>query len=379
MSGLASCVQPQTYSGPDSATAAVSGSCSDQAGNVRNASFGLKYDATAPPDDRDARLVPPDANGWYNRAHSGQLHWRRCNFRRRQRATRPRPTRGPTPRRPPGQRLVPRQRREQRRGAPSRSKYDATAPQVTAAPSRPANGAGWYSAPLTVSFSGGDATSGRRLVRCHEELLRPGQRHGRGRRHLPRPGRERRQRVVRAQVRRDGPVTDRGARRAQPNANGWFNAPLTVSFAGHGRNLAARLLRRRQGLLRARHRGAPVSGICRDKAGNSARRRTRSSTTRRRRRRRRQPPASRTQPAGTPRRSRSASPPQTRLRRSTRAMRRRAIRVLTSARPRSPAPAATRPATRPRPVSLSSTTPPPRQRRPRRPGSRTPPAGTGPR
>ena len=38
--------------GTDSATAAVPGSCSDQAGNVRNASFGLKYDATAPQTNR---------------------------------------------------------------------------------------------------------------------------------------------------------------------------------------------------------------------------------------------------------------------------------------------------------------------------------------
>jgi len=37
-----------TYSGPDSATAAVKGSCTDIAGNVGKASFALKYDATKP-------------------------------------------------------------------------------------------------------------------------------------------------------------------------------------------------------------------------------------------------------------------------------------------------------------------------------------------
>ena len=75
MSGLASCVQPQNYSGPDSATAAVAGNCSDQAGNVRNASFGLKYDATAPQATASPGR-PADENGWYN-PHFRLVHGRR--------------------------------------------------------------------------------------------------------------------------------------------------------------------------------------------------------------------------------------------------------------------------------------------------------------
>lgn len=47
-SGIASCTSP-SYSGPDSATASVSGICTDNAGNTSApASFALKYDATAP-------------------------------------------------------------------------------------------------------------------------------------------------------------------------------------------------------------------------------------------------------------------------------------------------------------------------------------------
>jgi len=66
-SGLASCSQP-TFSGPDSATAAVSGTCRDKAGNTSApSSFGLKYDATAP--SVTAKLArAADANGWYNHA-----------------------------------------------------------------------------------------------------------------------------------------------------------------------------------------------------------------------------------------------------------------------------------------------------------------------
>jgi hypothetical protein len=46
-SGLAGCSSAQ-YGGPDNGEAAVAGSCTDVAGNVTAASFGLKYDATAP-------------------------------------------------------------------------------------------------------------------------------------------------------------------------------------------------------------------------------------------------------------------------------------------------------------------------------------------
>jgi hypothetical protein len=47
VSGVAACTQA-TYGGPDNLSAAVAGSCSDRAGNVAAASFGLKYDNTPP-------------------------------------------------------------------------------------------------------------------------------------------------------------------------------------------------------------------------------------------------------------------------------------------------------------------------------------------
>jgi hypothetical protein len=45
--GIADC-PAVTYGGADSATASVTGTCRDQAGNSANRTFGLKYDATAP-------------------------------------------------------------------------------------------------------------------------------------------------------------------------------------------------------------------------------------------------------------------------------------------------------------------------------------------
>jgi hypothetical protein len=64
-SGIASCTSA-TYSGPDSGSAAVSGTCRDNAGNVSApASFGLRYDTTAPSVTATPSR-PPDANGWYS-------------------------------------------------------------------------------------------------------------------------------------------------------------------------------------------------------------------------------------------------------------------------------------------------------------------------
>jgi hypothetical protein len=68
-SGIQACTPQQTYQGPDSASAAVAGFCSDWAGNATSLAFGLRYDETAP----TLTAVPsraPDSNGWYTHALS---------------------------------------------------------------------------------------------------------------------------------------------------------------------------------------------------------------------------------------------------------------------------------------------------------------------
>src|SRR5512133_1496088 len=47
-SGVASCSSAQNYEGPDGVFAAVTGTCTDNAGNVGLGSLALKYDSTAP-------------------------------------------------------------------------------------------------------------------------------------------------------------------------------------------------------------------------------------------------------------------------------------------------------------------------------------------
>jgi hypothetical protein len=65
VSGIAGCSSP-TYAGGDSASAAVTGTCTDGAGNTASATVSLKYDAT-PPSVTPAVDRPPDAKGWYRK------------------------------------------------------------------------------------------------------------------------------------------------------------------------------------------------------------------------------------------------------------------------------------------------------------------------
>src|SRR5919106_3152176 len=67
LSGIDTCTT-KTYEGPDSATASLAGTCTDDAGNVSAPlGFGLPYDATAPIVTGGQPGRSADLNGWYNR------------------------------------------------------------------------------------------------------------------------------------------------------------------------------------------------------------------------------------------------------------------------------------------------------------------------
>jgi hypothetical protein len=59
-SGIAGCDPAANYSGPDNASASVSGSCTDNAGNSASGTFAFQYDATAPTINHS---LSPAANG----------------------------------------------------------------------------------------------------------------------------------------------------------------------------------------------------------------------------------------------------------------------------------------------------------------------------
>jgi hypothetical protein len=65
LSGINSCTSG-SYAGPDSASARITGSCTDFAGNRASGAYDLRYDTTAPTAEAKTDRKP-DANGWYNR------------------------------------------------------------------------------------------------------------------------------------------------------------------------------------------------------------------------------------------------------------------------------------------------------------------------
>jgi len=156
-SGIASCTSA-SYGGPDSATASVSGTCRDNAGNVSAAgSSALKYDATpttlSPSADRS-----PDGNGWYN--HSVTVTFAGSDATSGiGSCTAPTAYAGPdTSSASVAGSCVDNAGNRSTGSLPL--KYDGTAPTATAAPARLPDDRGWYTRPVAVAFSGSDALSG---------------------------------------------------------------------------------------------------------------------------------------------------------------------------------------------------------------------------
>jgi hypothetical protein len=266
MSGLASCVGPQSYSGPDNAAAAVVGSCADQAGNVRNASFPLKYDATAPQASASPGR-PADGNGWYNHAFAVTFAATdatsgigSCDAAKTYSA--------PDSASASLSGTCLDGAGNQSAAASFGFKYDATAPLSTAAPSRQPNGNGWYRAPLSVGFAATDGLSGFDSCDAAKTYSGPDA----GSASLSGSCRDRAGNVGAASfpLKYDATAPQTGATPTrQPNGNGWYNAPLSVSFVGTD------ALSGLDSCDAARNYSGPdvvsgaLSGTCLDKAGNA--------------------------------------------------------------------------------------------------------------
>jgi hypothetical protein len=155
-SGIASC-QQLSYNGPDSATASVSGTCRDVAGNVSAPfSFALKYDAT-PPSANANPARDPDAGGWYNHpvsvsfggsdATSGIDSCTSASYGGPD-------TSGTTISGSCSDKAG------NTANASATLQYDSTAPSVKLALGRAPDGNGWYNHPVAATASGSDSASG---------------------------------------------------------------------------------------------------------------------------------------------------------------------------------------------------------------------------
>jgi hypothetical protein len=157
MSGIASCTS-LTYSGPDSASASVTGTCTDNAGNVSTSkTLSFQYDATAP-GVSPAPGRAADANGWYN--HPVDVAFQGSDSVSGVDSCTSASYSGPDN----DSASVAGTCRDKAGNTASGSfalRYDATPPAApTGTADRPPDSNGWYNHRLAVTFADSDATSG---------------------------------------------------------------------------------------------------------------------------------------------------------------------------------------------------------------------------
>ena len=156
-SGIASC-SSTTYSGPDTTSGSVGGTCRDNAGNLSApGGYALKYDAT-PPVVSASAARPADVAGWFN-------HPVAVSFSGTDGGSGLDSCTGAVTYAGPDARAasVPGSCVDQagNRGTASYTfEYDATPPAATGKLSRSPDDRGWYTHPVTAEFAGTDALSG---------------------------------------------------------------------------------------------------------------------------------------------------------------------------------------------------------------------------
>jgi large repetitive protein len=263
VSGLDSCVAPQSYSGPDAGAVSVTGTCRDQAGNTTARSFGLKYDATAP----SVTATPgraTDSNGWYNHAltvsftgSDGTSGLDKCAA--------PQTYSGPD-----GNASVNGNCQDKAGNLTPVSlplKYDATGPNVTAAPARGPGANGWYNQQVAVSFTGVDATSGLDSCVAPQTFSGPDS----GAASVSGTCRDQAGNTTAKSfgLKYDAtpPVVTAKAGRG-PDANGWFNHGVAVSFQGSDALSGLVSCDGPVNYVGPDSAAAAVSGTCVDEAGN---------------------------------------------------------------------------------------------------------------
>lgn len=264
-SGLAGC-SGGTYSGPDSASASATITCSDNAGNsASGTSASFKYDDTGPSVSGAAPARAPDANGWYNRPVA-------VSFTATDNLSGLAGCSTVTYAGPDGAgAAVPSSCTDVAGNGSTGSatiNYDGTPPSVNGSPDRGADSNGWYSRPVSVGFSGGDGTSGLAGCSGGGTFSGPdgvGTVSGSCTDNAGNTG------TGSVQIRYDSTAPDVRALAPTrpPDAAGWFNKPVELGFDGvdAGSGVAS--------CSRTTYSGpdsatASVTGTCTDHAGHTS-------------------------------------------------------------------------------------------------------------
>jgi hypothetical protein len=264
MSQLHGCDPPVTYTGPDTASATVTGSCRDVAGNVASASLPLRYDASAP-QVTAAPARAANSLGWHNApvtvsfaASDSVSGPATCDEAK----TYAGPDTAAT--------TVTGTCRDNAGNTASGSlllRYDATPPQARAAPSRQPNEQGWYSAPLAIGFSGSDAMAGIDACDAAKTYAGPDSATA----SVTGSCRDRAGNTAPASfaLRYDAtPPLVTATRSRPPNATGWYTAPLSIDFTGGDAMSGLDSCDGAHAYSGPDTPTASVTGACRDKAGN---------------------------------------------------------------------------------------------------------------
>jgi hypothetical protein len=266
-SGIDSCTAT-TYSGPDSSSAALSGTCRDRAGNVSLPfPYGLKYDETAPTVTGAPPERPANSAGWFNApidfdvqgtdATSGIAHCSSVTYA------------GPDSAAASFTGTC-----DDRAGnsafRPFSLRYDGTAPAVTGAqPGRGPNANGWYRDAVGIDFSGTDQLSG---VRSCTSVVYTGPDSGAASvpgRCTDEAGNVSSSSSFGLKFDATDPFVSGGQPGRAADANGWYNHPLAVAFAGSDQTSGV------TACTEASYAGpdsatASVPGTCTDRAGNTS-------------------------------------------------------------------------------------------------------------
>jgi hypothetical protein len=265
LSGVDSCTST-AYSGPDTAGTSRSVTCTDKAGNSSPGAVVVRYDATPPAVSSASTARAADSNGWYN--HPVGVDWHGADATSGIASCSSLMYGGPDGANAETHGTCT-DAAGNAAGLDFSLHYDSTPPTVAVSAARPADHDGWYSHPVSISWSGSDVTSG--IDSCTAPLVYDG--------------------PDSANASSGGRCTDRAGNTASPPAlsfrydatppsavalpsrppdsNGWYNHRLTVDWSGsdpvsgmsscssyaYGGPDAASLL---------------PSGVCTDKAGNTS-------------------------------------------------------------------------------------------------------------
>jgi len=231
VSGVGSCSPVASYNGPDSATASVSGTCTDRAGNMSAPlALGLKYDATPPVAVASASRAA-DSNGWFNRSFTISFSQAAGDLSGPGTCTAGVTYSGPD--------IASASRSgtcTDRAGNTSASsslvfKYDATAPSATGGLARPPDANGWHNHPVALEVTGSDGLSG--IASCGSAAFTgpDGEGHQVSGRCTDVAGNASAPVTRTIDYDATGPVAAAALERG-PDVDGWYNHPVAATVSG---------------------------------------------------------------------------------------------------------------------------------------------------